>query len=171
MVVVIAQVVRLIGSVFGLIADKSNDKKKIYLFNGIYNLTLSIQYFLLGAITGAISSFISIFRNIVFYKYKSKVPMCIILVYFLITVLLNIPGYSGLVSIIPFLLMVIYTMALYINNILFFKYANISIYILEIIYDIIYDAYVGIAICVIDIIVVGISLIQMKRKNKIKSTS
>lgn len=169
--IIIAQIIRLIGSVFGLIADKSDEPKKIYLFNGVFNLANAIQYFLLGAITGAISSFIAIFRNVLFYKYKSKVPIIVILIYFLITVLLNIPGYVGLISLIPILLVIIYTIALYAGNILFFKCANITIYILEIIYDIVYDAYVGIIICIIDLIVVTISLVKLKKESKQKNIS
>lgn len=169
--IIIAQILRIIGSIFGIIADKSDEPKKIYFFNGIYNLACSVQYFLLNAITGAISSFICIFRNIIFYKYKKKVPMSIVLVYFLITILINIPGYTGLISIMPILLTIIYTMALYIENIIFFKFSIIAVCILEIIYDIAYDAYVGIAICIIDIIVVTISLIRYKEKNKQKSIS
>ena len=86
-------------------------------------------------------------------------------------ILINIPGYNDLISIIPILLTIIYTMALYIGNIIFFKFSIIVVCILEIIYDIVYDAYVGIAICIIDIILVTISFIRMKRKKLDKQRS
>ena len=169
--IIIAQILRIIGSIFGIIADKSSNPKKIYWYNGIYNFINGIQYYLLNAITGAISSFIAIFRNILFYKYKKKVPWVALLIYFMIVVILNIPGYVGIISLIPILLIIIYTTALYLEDILLFKYSVILTCILEIIYDFVYDAYVGIIICALDIIFVTISLIQLHKKNKQKNIS
>ena len=117
----LAQIFKIIGSIFCLIADKSNNTKKIFLFNSISNLFSSFQYFLLNAITGAISSLLAILRNIVLYKYKNKVKVIDLILYFIIIILFNIFEFDNIISIIPVLLVIIYSTALYTNKILNIK--------------------------------------------------
>lgn len=66
---VIAHIIRLISSLFGILADRANDIKRVYLYNAIYSFLTGVQYFLLGAITGAICSMLAIFRNYLFCNY------------------------------------------------------------------------------------------------------
>ena len=49
-----AQILRLGAAVFTMMSDKTTEKSKIFLYNGIGNLLCGIQYFLLNAITGGI---------------------------------------------------------------------------------------------------------------------
>ncbi len=170
MSMLIAQITRCIGSVFMIMADESNDKKKIFLYNEIGNAFCAIQYFLLGAITGAVCSLAAILRNIMFDKMK-KVPVIILLLYFLFVYACGFGNYSDFISYIPVLLVVIYTLGLYSQAVVIIKYSVILVCLLEIIYDVVVDAYVGIAFCVIDIIVVTISLIKLKKKSKQKNIS
>ena len=161
--ILMAQFFRIIGSIFSIISDKSNDTKKIFLYNSISNLFCSIQYFLLNAISGGITSIIAILRNIIFYKYKEKVTIKELLMYFLILIIFSIRSINGLVSIIPILLVIIYSTSLYTKNIYTIKYAIIITCLLEIIYDAVYKAYVGIFVCVLDIFLVSISLYKIKK--------
>lgn len=162
----LAQLFRIAGSVFGLSADKSNNTKKVFLYNGISNLLCAIQYFLLNAISGGITSIIAIFRNLIFYKYKEKVTVKELLMYFLILILLSIYSINGIISVIPVLLVIIYSTALYTKNIYTIKYAVLITCVLEIIYDAVYKAYAGIFVCILDIILVSISLYKLKKQTK-----
>lgn len=161
---IIAQISRIIGSIFMLIADQSNDNKKILIYNGIGNLFCGIQYFLLNAITGAVCSIAAILRNIFFYDEKKRAPLIVLLIYFIFVYACGFGNYSDILSYVPVLLVIIYTLALYSKKVLVIKYSVILICLLEIIYDITCSAYVGIIYCVIDIILVTISLIKMKNK-------
>ena len=162
--IILAQVFRIIGSIFSIWSDKSNDLKKIFWLNGIANLFCGISYFCVDAITGGLSSILAIFRNVIFYKWKEKLNIIVLLIYFAILIAFNITGINGILSFIPILLVIIYTAALYTKNPLYIKYAIITTCLLEIVYDYIYDVYVGIAVCIIDTILVIYSMIKMKNK-------
>ena len=49
--IIIAQILKLISSVFYLAGDRSNNKKKIFTYNGIYNFFSGLQYLFLNAIS------------------------------------------------------------------------------------------------------------------------
>lgn len=165
--ILLAQIFKIIGSIFNLIADKANNTKKIFIFNSISNLFNGVQYFLLNAITGAISSILAILRNIVLFKYKNDIKVIDLIIYFMIIILFNIYEFTNIISIIPVLLVIIYSTALYTNKILNIKYSIIIVCILEIIYDYIYYAYVGIIVCIIDIIITTISIKELKKEEKL----
>ncbi len=159
-----AQIFRFLSAIFMIIADKSSDTRKIYVFNGISNFLSSVQYYLLGAISGAVSSMAAILRNIIFYKSGDKKPIVALIIYLVFICLLNIPTYDGIISLLPTLMVITYTIAIYNKDIVKIKYAIIVAMSLEIIYDIHYYAYVGLVVSIIDIIVVIISLIKYKKK-------
>ena len=167
-IIIIAQVIRIIGSIFGILGDRSNDPKKLYLFNSIYNVMAGIQYFLLHAITGGITSVLTLVRNVLLYKYKKKLPIIVLIIYLLLTICLNLTAYDGIISLIPIALVTIYTTGLYLDDIKKFKICTIIVCSLEIIYDYHYNAYVGIFFCILDIILVIISFKQMNKKKKKK---
>lgn len=161
---VAAQVDRLVSFIFDSISAKSTNNKSITVYNGFANLFLSISYLFLNAITGAICSFIALLRNIVFYKYKNKLPIIVLFLYFAIIILLNIGQIHILIDIIPLVLVIIFGTALYYQNYLGLKIAGIITSFLEIIYDYYYHSYVGIATCTIYVILVTISLLKKKKK-------
>ena len=142
MVIFIAQIFRLISSFFYVAADKSNNKKKIFAYNGIYNFFSGIQYLLLNAITGAICSFLAIGRNIMLNKYGRKIPVWVLVIYLFVVISLNLLAYNGLISLLPILLILFYSIALYIGKVSIIKYSAILTCLLEIIYDAYYKAYV-----------------------------
>ena len=76
---ILAQIFRAISSVFEIMADRENEPKKIFVYNGIYNLFCAVQYFLLNAVTGGICSVLAIVRNILFAICKNKKYLFIIL--------------------------------------------------------------------------------------------
>ena len=159
-----AQIFRFLSAIFMIIADKSSDTKKIYLYNGISNFLSSMQYYLLGAISGAVTSMAAILRNIIFYKSGDKKPIVALIIYLIFICLLVIPTYDGLISLLPTVMVIVYTLAIYGKDVIKIKYAIIIAMSLEVIYDIHYYAYVGLVVSIIDIIVVIISLIKYKKK-------
>ena len=163
MYIVLAQVFKIISAFFGIAADKSSNRKKIYLYNAISNFFSGVQYYFLNAIAGAISSFVAIFRNVIFYKYQKKVPLYVLILFLIGLILINCGSYVNYLSIIPVSLVVLYTVALYINKVRIIKYVVIITCLLEIVYDVYYLAYAGIVVCVIDTILVIRSLIVDKK--------
>jgi sulfite exporter TauE/SafE len=163
MAIIFAQIFRLISAFFYLAGDRSNNKKKIFTFNAVYNFFSGIQYLLLNAITGALCSFLAILRNVFLFRFGKRVPLWIFISYLLIVLGLNLLVYDGLITILPFFLVLFYSIALYIGKVKYIKYSIIITCLLEIIYDIYYLAYVGIIVSIIDIILVIISLKKLKK--------
>ena len=160
---IIAQVVRAISAIFLIIADRSSNRKTMLVFNAIYNLLNGVQYLLLGAITGAISSFITVLRNVIFYRYKKRAPLAVLLVFFIIVIAINLGSVDSWIAMLPILFVVIYSTALYIGNVFWIKIAVIVVCGLEIIYDYVVGAYVGMSVCDIDIVFVSISFKNLKK--------
>lgn len=163
-----AQLLRVLGSVFSIVSDKSNDKKTIFLYNGIANFFVGIQYFMLDAFTGGLCSMLAIGRNLIFYKFKKKNLFLVLLIYIAILVFLNLNKITNFVTFIPVLLVIIYSFGLYSNNTKILKYAIIITCILEIWYDYVYLAYAGIIVCTIDAILVARSLTMLNKKKRRK---
>ena len=159
-----AQITRIISFIFEMISAKAKDSKNITLFNGIGNFFLGVSYLLLNAITGAICSFIAMIRNYVFYKYKNKLSILVLLLYFIIILGLNYFEIHNLIDIIPVTIIIVFGTAMYYQNCLGLKLSGIFVSLLEIVYDYYYHSYIGIIICVLYIILVVISLYQRKKE-------
>lgn len=157
MIVTIAQVFRALGAICSFSADGTSNKHKIFLYNGLSNLFCGIQYALLQAFSGAICSLLALLRNLIFAK-KKHISVFTLLIYFIIIILCNITSFTNIISVIPVLLVIIYTMALFSKDVLKIKIAVLINAFLEIIYDYYYSAWVGIIVCIIAIIVVLISI-------------
>ena len=168
--IILAQIFRIIGSVFSIISDKSNNMKKIFIFNSIGNFFNGISYFFIDAITGGIGNLIAILRNVIFYKYKDKVKISTLIVYFIITILLSIKSITEIISVIPIVLVIIYSCAIYTNKPIVIKYSVLVICLLEIIYDFVYHAYVGIVVCIIDITLILYNLLKTDEKAKFNAS-
>lgn len=165
---VVANIVRIIAAFFDILAANTTETKKIYLYNGIYNFLLGIQYYILNAIAGAISSFVAILRNIIFHRHKSS-SIYALIIYLIFVIVINIPAYEGLISTLPVIMVFMYTIAIYRANIIEIKYVSAITCVLEIIYDVYYHAYIGVGICIIYIVVITISIIKIKRSKVISN--
>ena len=84
--------------------------KEILLFQITSNIAYAVHYLLLGALTGAYISIISVIRNICILKFENKKVICgvFIVLYLIITIIF----YEGLYSILPMLANVIYLLHL-----------------------------------------------------------
>ena len=139
----IAQIFGLISLVTNIVSIIKNKKKSILIYNGISNVACIIQYILLGTFTGAISSVIATLRNIVFSRYKNKIPLYILILYFLVAILFNLPYCNGIMSLIPLLNILVYGYGIWQTNIATLKIINIITGIAGMIYDIYALAYVS----------------------------
>ncbi len=161
---ILAQLIRFLSAVFEFIADGTNNKKHIYLYNGIYNFLAAVSYFMLNAVSGGIGCLAAILRNFLFYKSKNKVNIFILLGYLLFVFILTLLDAPNIIAFIPFILVLLYTLGLYSNNVTYIKYSILIVDVLEIIYDYIVLSYAGIIICLIDFVIVFISLFFNKKE-------
>lgn len=154
----LANLLRLFSFFISVKSNTEDDMQSITKYNGIANFLCSIQYFLIGAYTGGVTSLIAVLRNILFYKYKNKVPLYVMIIYFIFLILTNIPILSSIVTYLPLIMVFIYSIGLYVQNAKFMKAVIIFVGILSLIYDIYYMVIIGVVQDIINLILVLISL-------------
>ena len=105
------QLIGLLAFCMLVLSFYKKEPKKILLFQATANFAYSIHYFLLGAISGAYISIISILRNILLLiakKNKTLAAIFIATLYLIVTVLF----YENLYSILPMIANSIYIVAI-----------------------------------------------------------
>lgn len=70
---IFAQIIGGIVLILTVISIQFKTKEKILMCQIIANVLISIQYFLLDALTGGVVSIINVIRCIIFYVYKKKI--------------------------------------------------------------------------------------------------
>lgn len=166
---IISQMIRFIASILGIAADANLNKKRMYILNGISNTLTAISYFMINAITGGIGAAISVLRNIYVYFSNKKPSTIVAIVYSIIVIAISIPEINGIVSIIPIVIVLLYSWALFSDNMKLIKLSIIIVDILGIIYDFYVGAPVGVAANALSLILTVISEIRYFRKNKEQS--
>lgn len=141
--IIMAQLFSLAGLILSVYSTQQEAKNKIMLFNSLSNAACCIQYLLLGALTGAISSIIATSRNIIFKRFNDKVPIYILLIYYIVTLLLNYNAFNGIISFIPVFNIMLYGYGIWQNDIKFLKIIIIIVSVTGFIYDIVNLAFVS----------------------------
>ena len=162
----ISQIIRLISSVLGIVSDADLNKKRMYIMNGISNALTTISYFMINAITGGICSALSVLRNIYVYFSKKKPSVYIGTIYTIIVIFISLPSIESAMSVLPVAIILIYSWALFTNNMKLIKIAIIIVDVLGIIYDLYVWSPVGIIANAISLILtVASEVIYYKKKH------
>ncbi len=162
-----AQLFGLLALIFNIITVHFKTKEKILICSILSNLVVTIEFFLLNAITGAIVSIINLFRCIIFYFYKkkNKKPSLLILILFEIIVIISgAISYQNIWSLIPIIATVSYTYGLWQDDVKRIKYISAIIALEWSIYNIIVMAYVGSIQGVVQFISSIIAIIRYNHK-------
>ena len=117
---IIAQICGAIALILTVISIQVKTKDKIIMCTILANIVVTMQYFLLGALTGGVLSIINTIRCIVFYIYKKKnlKPSIIILLIFeIVTIISGCISFQNAWSLIPIVVSVIYTYGLWQDNV------------------------------------------------------
>lgn len=134
----------------------------------ISNLIISIQFFLLNAITGGIISIINVIRCIVFYLLKKeniKPSILVLLIFEVIVIISGIISWQNIWSILPIIATLTYTYGIWQDDVLKIKYISVIIGTEWSIYDIIVKAYVGFVQGIIQVISSIIAIIRYKKRS------
>ena len=130
--IVVANIIALIASLLMIYTGFVYKKNKIIYLQAIQKVFLIISDLILGGITGALTNFIGLIRNILCYKDKLKLKQKIILIIIsvILALLINNIGFIGMLPIIS-----IYTWFIDEKNIVKFKKITIYTTMLWFIYD------------------------------------
>lgn len=165
-----------LAQLFGLISlillsiSYQQTKKKDFLCVQIFaNIFYFVQYILLSAFSAAGSSIISIFRTVIFYNYEKnnkKIPFLAIVLFEIIILIVGILTYSGICSIIPIFIAMLYAYATYQNDLKTTYSIGIFASLLWIVYNFSVGAYVAIVGSLIEFCASHLGLARLKKKRR-----
>lgn len=143
---VLAQICGAIVLIFTVISVHFKTKEKIVMCSILANLFATIQFFLLGALTGAVVSVLNTIRCLIFYFYKRKglkPSVMVLLIFEIIAIISGTFSWQNMWSLIPIVVTVIYTYGLWQDNVKIIRMASGVVGFGWAIYDLVVMAYVG----------------------------
>lgn len=163
----IAQLFGLIAVILSIICMHFNSKENILKCMIIGNLLMTIQFFLLNAITGGVVSLVNTIRCIVFYLYKKnnkKKSIITLIIFEIIYISSGIMSWQNIWSILPITATVVFTYGLWQDNILITKIIYAIVGLEWATYDLIVKAYFGVIQSIMQFISSTIASIKYKKK-------
>ena len=170
MLYILAQIIGFIAFFVSLIAYHRKDKKNILINMITANIINLFHYLLLGAYSGCITKLLAIFRDcfIIFKKNCNNFLNYFYLIFFIILyVIASIFTFNGILSILPLLAALIYTIFIWNGNELRLKKIAFICYFIWLIYNIFVMSISGIVSNVISIVSTLIAIKNEKRRCKL----
>ena len=170
MLYILAQIIGFIAFFVSLIAYHRKDKKTILINMIIANIINLVHYLLLGAYSGCITKLLAIFRDcfIIFKKNCNNFLNYFYLIFFIILyIIASIFTFNGILSILPLLAALIYTIFIWNGNELRLKKIAFICYFIWLIYNIFVMSISGIVSNVISIVSTLIAIKNEKKRCKL----
>lgn len=166
---IFAQIVGAIALIILMISFQKNKKETLLKYQTVSSLLYALQYLLLNAYTGCFMNLICMIRNFIFNKYKNKkVPIYWLLIVVTTMVILSLISYIGLISLLPMIAVVIYSIAIWIGKLKVVRIVNVISCILFIIYNIKVVAISGLIATIIEMLAALVAIIRYDIKRKTK---
>ena len=165
--VLIGNIIALLGCTIMVLVGLIKQKKKILAVQCVQFVLQGAANLILGGVSGFVANFVSIFRNIAFFKFKNTVWLK--LFFIALQVALSIPSLkNGFINYLPLLSGVIFTWFLDLENEVHLKIVIIIAQVMWLYYDFVHVNYVSVAFDTFTLIstVIGIFLILNDRKKK-----
>lgn len=170
MLYILAQIIGFIAFFVSLIAYHRKDKKNILINMITANIINLFHYLLLGAYSGCITKLLAIFRDcfIILKKNCNNFLNYFYLIFFIILyIIASIFTFNGILSILPLLAALIYTIFIWNGNELRLKKIAFICYFIWLIYNIFVMSISGIVSNVISIVSTLIAIKNEKRRCKL----
>lgn len=175
---IIAQVFCFLAVASNVASYNTKKKSKALIWLMLVNFLYGIHYMLLNAASGAILSFLAMFRCYVYYRYtdnKLKPSFFILVIFCSLTILLGILSYSNLFSIFAIVATLLNTFGSWHHNLKVYRICGILISLCLIIYNIHVAAILAIITTIIELIAAIVGLIRLdildKHKNNETNTT
>jgi len=148
----LAQLFGAIGLIILILSFQNNKKERLLKYQVFSSIFFAIQYFCLNAITGALMHAMTCIRNIIFKKYKENIPIIYLIMIVGVMIVLTIFSYNGLISILPSIGVILYSIAIWQKNLTITRFVEVFGCILFIIYNIKVVAIAGLISTIIEMI-------------------
>ena len=150
---IVAQIFGALALTILIISLQKNSKTKLLLHQSISSLLYALQYLFLNAYTGCFINLICMIWNMIFNRYpKKRPPVYWLIITVGIMILASSLSYTGLISILPMIAVVIYSIALWNGNLTIIRITEIISCSLYIIYNINVLAITGLIATIIELL-------------------
>ena len=143
---ILAQIMGGIGLIIMAIGMQFRRKKNMLLAQIATNTCYIIQYFLLGAFTGALTFIVNNARSTTFYFYsknRKKPNIFLLLLFSILAIIMGLTTYKNIFSIIPVLSSIITTYGAWQKKAKIFRIAIMTSSFILIFHDLYFGAYTG----------------------------
>ena len=122
----------VLGQAFGILAlictvvsMQLRKKKSLMILQTASEAFIVAQYWVKGAITGSLMAIVSFVRDIIFTKYhKTRTPIWVLIVLYVIMTILTIVSWSGPLSLLPYVGSLIYCYTLWYGKVKWIRLGN-----------------------------------------------
>ena len=114
MEILVAQIVGILAIITITASVHFKKKNHMMMMQSLAHLLYSIQYIILGAYSAAYMDAVAIVRNLIYYKYdetKNQIPIVLPIVICTITIIIGYINYDGIISLIPIVIALAYTIS------------------------------------------------------------
>lgn len=164
----LAQLFGFFALVILIISFQSNNKKTLLKYQIFSSLFFAIQYLCLNAITGCLMNLMTMIRNII-YKMFKKTPLLFVSLIIIIMIILSVFSYNGLISLLPTIAVILYSVALWQKNLKITRITEIISCSLFIIYNINVLAIIGLISTIIELLfaIIAVYKFDIKKNNNV----
>lgn len=161
---IIAQVFGMFSAVSMMLSNWQNTKKKMLLCLLFDSIFCIMQYILLGAFAGACTNIISLIRvNVFNQKENNKIlnKNYILYIIILLYAIMGVITYDGMMSILPSIATIIYTIALWQDNPTKIRFGSVVMFSMWFVYNLAVGAYISSVVEAISLISAIMSIIKI----------
>ena len=156
------QLLGFVYALFLIISNFGKTTKHILFMQTIAFFFKTLHYYLLGGISGFLTSLISMIRNLIFYKInESKLWTTLFILIYLIIGIITL---KDIYTLLPVLATITYTIVINYNNPKYLRYGIFITSLTWLIYNIYIISYSGIIIQIVMIISNIIAIIKLDKK-------
>lgn len=164
-VILVANVISIVSCTMMVLIGLIKNKNKILLSQCVQFVLMGISHYLLGATGGVVATVVSILRNIVFFKFKTSVPLKIVFVALSVVLSLGTVTLNP-ITWLPILSTSLFTWVIDSEDIIKFKNVMILTVCMWFVYDAYHLNFVSAAFDAFTVISTGFSVWQIKKAQK-----
>lgn len=157
---IISQIFVIIQYLFFVLTYHTKTKKQILIFNTIACASSALSFMFLSAYSGCVMSLLAVLRNYLFYMQDEKKDVNNLIIVLVILTFLSIITYDGILSLMPSIGTLLYTISVWQSNRKVYRMFGIPIEISWLIYHIYVLSIFGIILETILFIAVVIGIIK-----------
>ena len=161
----IAQFFGVIALIVLVSSFQKNKKDTLLKYQIFSSLLFALQYLFLNAISGCLMNLMTMVRNIIYKKFDDKIPVTYLSLVIICMIILSIISYSGPISLLPSIAVILYSIALWHKNLTITRIVEVISCFLFIIYNINVLAITGLISTLIELISAIIAIYKFDVKN------